>query len=420
MDQVNKPSSASILNAYMSIIRSDVPAIEIGHTIPIPRFTQECLIKLCEEATQVLKKNPNVLKLHTDIYIVGDLHGNIRDLIRILRQTGTPPTHTILFLGDFVDRGDFSIEVISLLLALMVNYSDNVFLLRGNHEFPEVNCQYGFQQSINETYPSSDLWYKFQHVFSWLSLAALVDDHTLCVHGGLSKYLNSVEDIDQIIRPVFSASDELISDLVWSDPSMDEVEYGPSDRGNGCHYGVTAVEKFLAYNKLLRIIRAHQCVTTGYHEFAEGKVITVFSSSNYCDRDYNLSCYIFIKHDGEILPFSFQPLGKFKRPDACFYDCHSHLHSDVISFTNCKALATSISRIMPTGINKRRSVPCVLPMVENFHNHTAATTRRKIIAKRPAMEFPNGKIASFNSAGDIEFMKRRPTPRSAKPSVLQT
>lgn len=106
------------------------------------------LVTLIRAAQSVISAQPVMVELTVPVKIVGDVHGQFEDLRRIFDRCGWPPIHNYLFLGDYVDRGNHQIETISLLLALKVLHPNKLFLLRGNHECPEVNRFYGFLDEL--------------------------------------------------------------------------------------------------------------------------------------------------------------------------------------------------------------------------------------------------------------------------------
>mmetsp|Transcript_116244 Transcript_116244/g.161361 ORF Transcript_116244/g.161361 Transcript_116244/m.161361 type:complete len:136 (+) Transcript_116244:155-562(+) len=132
---------------------------------------------------------PVFLELEAPIKICGDLHGQFHDLLKLLEFGGMPPEANYLFLGDYVDRGKYSIETLCLLLAFKIKYPENFFLLRGNHEIAEINRMYGFYDDCKRRF-SIKIWKKFIDVFNCLPITALIDDKILCMHGGLSPDLH--------------------------------------------------------------------------------------------------------------------------------------------------------------------------------------------------------------------------------------
>lgn len=311
-----------VVKAYNALIKDkDFDFNKIGTSeFPIPKFTQKYLMDLCTSATNELNKDPVLLKLSGDFVIVGDLHGNIKDLLRIFSSAGSPLVTNYLFLGDYVDRGQFSIEVITLLLALKQLRPAGIFLLRGNHEFEEMNSIYGFREQVLNEY-SHELFRAFNKAFAALPIACILNEKTFIVHGGISKYLKSIDQIATIPKPMarFNGTpyNDLIIDLMWSDPSKDYKQFGPSPRGTGSAFGADALKAFLAANKMKRIIRAHQCVINGVENFCKDKLLTVFSSSNYSAEMANKSGIVKILL-GQTKCFNFKPLNVTQRERTVF------------------------------------------------------------------------------------------------------
>lgn len=236
---------------------------------------------LCNKAREIFMSQPILLELEAPLKICGDIHGQYYDLLRLFEYGGFPPEANYLFMGDYVDRGKQSMETICLLLAFKIKYPKNFFILRGNHESASINRIYGFYDECKRRY-SIKLWKIFTDCFNCLPVAALVDDKILCMHGGLSPELASLEQIKRLPRPTDVPDTGLLCDLLWSDPDKDIIGWGENDRGVSFTFGPDVVEKFLAKFDLDLICRAHQVVEDGYEFFAKRQLVTLFSAPNYC------------------------------------------------------------------------------------------------------------------------------------------
>lgn len=217
-------------------------------------------------------------------------------LIRIFEYTGFPPDRNFLFLGDYVDRGKQSLEVMILLLTYKCRYPENFFMLRGNHECSSINRLYGFFDECKRRY-SIKLWKTFGDVFNYLPVCALVDDRILCMHGGLSPELRSMDQIRELKRPAEVPDSGLLCDLLWSDPSPEVSAWGENDRGVSFTFGADIVSSVLEKLDLDLIARAHQVVTDGYEFFAGRKLVTVFSAPNYCREFDNAAAVMDVGDD---------------------------------------------------------------------------------------------------------------------------
>ena len=311
-------SVRKVLSAFSPLLHLDAQEIcKIGRDVAIPVFEGQILEDLCTEATHALKRGGSLLRLDAPIYIVGDLHGNIFDLLRILIVAKPPPLCRFLFLGDYVDRGEYSIEVVALLFALLIAYPDHVFLIRGNHEFTSCNSVYGFRAEVEREYHCLDLYETINSVFEWLPIAAVVGGKYFCVHGGLSPSMTTIADFENFKRPVKSCLNEPVGDVVWGDPDPEaDVDFEKSGRGSGFLFGVGAVRGFLQRESLSKVIRAHQCVQLGVQKMMSDCLYTVFSCSNYADAGDNRCGLLFVGSDLEIQMFSLPTLTQVSRSTA--------------------------------------------------------------------------------------------------------
>jgi serine/threonine-protein phosphatase PP1 catalytic subunit len=247
----------------------------------IVNLTEHEITTLCRLSKDIFKSQPVLLEIKAPVKICGDIHGQYSDLLTLFEYGGYPPESNYLFLGDYVDRGKQSLECICLLLAYKIKYPANFFLLRGNHESASINRIYGFYDECKRRY-SVSLWKEFTACFDMLPISALVDGRILCMHGGISPDLHSIDQIKCIQRPTEIPDTGLLCDLLWSDPEAEIRGWGENDRGVSVTFGPDIVENFLEKTNIDLICRAHQVVEDGYEFFADKGLVTLFSAPNYC------------------------------------------------------------------------------------------------------------------------------------------
>ncbi|KAF0501958.1 serine/threonine-protein phosphatase 4 catalytic subunit [Gigaspora margarita] len=247
--------------------------------------------ELCRKAREVLIEESNVQRVDAPVTICGDIHGQFYDLKELFKVGGDCPDTNYLFLGDFVDRGFYSVETFLLLLALKVRYPDRITLIRGNHESRQITQVYGFYDECLRKYGSVNVWRHCCEIFDYMSLSAIIENKIFCVHGGLSPVIGSLDQIRTIDRKQEVPHDGAMCDLLWSDP--DDIEgWGISPRGAGYLFGGDIVAQFLQNNNLDLIARAHQLVMEGYKLMFNNTIVTVWSAPNYCYRCGNVAAIL--------------------------------------------------------------------------------------------------------------------------------
>ncbi|KAM4819064.1 serine/threonine-protein phosphatase with EF-hands 1 [Thomomys bottae] len=303
------------------------------------------VLEVLFETKKALKEMPNFTHIMTspskELTVCGDLHGNLDDLLLIFYKNGLPSeSNPYIFNGDFVDRGRNSIEILMVLFVSFLVYPQDIHLNRGNHEDFMMNLRYGFTQEVLNKYKlhGKQILQVLEDVYTWLPIGTIIDDEILIIHGGISEStdLNLLHHIERnkmktVLMPPVSVnkdqvndlkkskagkamtsgkatSDDSLSehlskqeweqviDLLWSDPKSKKGCYPNTSRGGGCYFGPDVTSTILSKYHLKMIIRSHECKPDGYDICHDGKVITVFSASNYYEEGSNRGAYIRLAH----------------------------------------------------------------------------------------------------------------------------
>ncbi|BFU25173.1 calcineurin catalytic subunit A, putative [Entamoeba histolytica HM-1:IMSS-B] len=291
----------------------------IGHLKKEGRLHPNALIRILKRIQNVLRKEMNIIRINGPTAIFGDIHGQFYDLCNIF-QDFESSDESLLFLGDYVDRGCFGTEVCTFLFCLKLQYPNRVHLLRGNHECRLMTTYFNFRQECLWKY-TAQIYDEFMNTFDCLPLCGIVNSNLgsfFCVHGGISPSLQKINDINYIDRFQEPPEDGLFCDLLWSDP-MDDSMYevlSQEDKLNfqkemyefnsvrGCSYcyGFAAVRRFLIKNDLVCIVRGHEVQRNGCKMNFEGCstspiAITIFSAPNYCDCYDNDAAVLMVNND---------------------------------------------------------------------------------------------------------------------------
>ncbi|KAL1925475.1 uncharacterized protein VTP21DRAFT_358 [Calcarisporiella thermophila] len=298
---------------FFSKEKPDLPNIQFlkSHFYREGRITEEQALYIIQKGTEILRKEPNLLEVSSPITVCGDIHGQYYDLMKLFEVGGNPADTTYLFLGDYVDRGYFSIECVLYLWSLKMWYPNTLFLLRGNHECRHLTGYFTFQIECKHKY-SEKVYDACMESFCALPLAAIMNKQFLCIHGGLSPELTSLDDLRNIDRFREPPTHGLMCDLLWADPLEDfgqekSNEFFLHNHLRGCSYffSYQATCAFLEKNNLLSVIRAHEAQDAGYRMYRKTKttgfpsVMTIFSAPNYLDV-YNNKAAI-LKYENNVM-----------------------------------------------------------------------------------------------------------------------
>ncbi|KAF8278091.1 putative protein phosphatase 1 catalitic subunit [Trypanosoma cruzi] len=306
------------------------------------RLPEALIVRVLREAYPIIASDPIVVYVESPVCVCGDLHGQYYDLLNIFSRrpplgggvlglsnhalpvqrhkrsriysedssvshqdefkASDAPYDKYLFLGDYVDRGSRSIEVVITLLALKIIEPSKITLLRGNHEDEQIMLLYGFFDECKRRY-GVKLFRIFTDLFRVLPVAAVVNGTIFCMHGGLSPELKRVNEVPDM-RPCNVPHSGIICDLLWADPEAElspNVDWAPSTRRISFVFSAKALEKFLKENDLDMVCRAHQVVEEGFQFFPSNTkrhLLTIFSATNYCNEFGNRGGVLCVDKEG--------------------------------------------------------------------------------------------------------------------------
>jgi len=269
-------------------------------------LTEAQVASLCQAAREILIDEANVQPVRCPVTVSGDIHGQFYDLIELFRIGGRPPYTNYVFMGDYVDRGYYSVECISILVTLKVRYKERIHMTRGNHESRQITQVYGFYDECLRKYGNANVWKYYTDLFDYFPLTSVVEKQVFCLHGGLSPQIDTLDHIMGLDRVQEVPHEGPMCDLLWSDPD-DRCGWGISPRGAGYTFGQDLSEQFSHTNGLTLISRAHQLVMEGYNWCHDKSVVTIFSAPNYCYRCGNQAAIMEMDEHLEYTFLQFDP-----------------------------------------------------------------------------------------------------------------
>ena len=284
-------------------------------------FQKEDVIYVIDEVIKIISKENSLIKIRSPCKIFGNINGIYNDLMRYFESYGNPSDNIqngdinvmqYIFLGDFCDRGNQSLEVILLLFALKIKYPHFIYLIRGHHEDIAINEFYGLGDECKEKlkddiHKEDSIFKKINQVFDFLPFGVLVDNNILCIHGGIGSSIKLLDDITNIPRPtpVYKNPENIsqlhILDLLYSEYDEEEnnlysinTSRDKNKKGFIVKYGKKKLEEFIQRNNINLIISSHKFIKEGFCTYCDDKLLNIFSCTNYMDTTNNVGAMVII------------------------------------------------------------------------------------------------------------------------------
>ena len=311
-----------VWNYYDNIIQIEQQTHEQQiNSLSFSIVPQSLLEALLSEVSRIMFNEPPVLRISGDVVVVGEIHGHILDLFRIIRRFGDPRETKYLFIGDIVDRGEFSTEVAILVFVMKYLWPENIFIIRGNHEFTQMSQRCGqFSSELIAMYGNKNVESYFQHAFAFMPLAAVVNDNFFCVHGGIGPNSKEISMIEKIRRPFYDCGktieNALAEELFWSEPSKNCPGFRLTKKKHGYLFGSKVIKDFLDHENLKLLVRSREGIEQGIEYVLDDSVVSICSASNFCGISPNKSGVLLLREDGKAESIVFPPIPYIKRSTA--------------------------------------------------------------------------------------------------------
>lgn len=322
-----------VISYYMNILTSFENNIDLEEKMYINNVLNHSeIMNLCDRVVKIIRNENSLVKINggNSVRIFGGIHGQLIDLLHIFEHFSWPHFHRgdilsmkYIFLGDYVDGGKFSLEVISVLFSLKIMFPDKIFLLRGNHEDTSVNSISGFRFECRQKFEVNGdaIWERMNDAFEFLSISALFENKVLCIHSGIGKSIRSIEHLSNIPKPIHINSEELLKkseyyssrlpeidrrvfECLWSDiseqvhiddPINSHIDETDVEHSREVHvlerdiysYDSYDIEEFMNKNSIKLIIKTSDDCRMGYKYSANGRVVSLISTTNFynCARN---------------------------------------------------------------------------------------------------------------------------------------
>lgn len=280
----------------------------------ISKLNLDDISQIMREARSLFENENLLLEFNIgeneEIYVLGDIHGNMQSLLKLMELINKNNPKLVIFLGDIVDRGPKQIECLIFVLILKILKPQTFYILRGNHETLEMNQAYGFFYEFSQRFNNYDGFKEILAVYDVLPICSIINNSILCLHGGIPEDIDILKKLKGLKpKDIDSTTLKSIFQIMWNDPKPGLGGFMRSYRGPGIKFfGQEAFNKFMVENNLKYLIRAHECFPEGYVWFFNYRLLSIFSSGNYRgDFTPNPASYAIVKNN-DIIPKNIQLL----------------------------------------------------------------------------------------------------------------
>lgn len=278
----------------------------------ISKLDFDIISKILNRVKSVFENEHLLLELTLDekdkeIYVIGDIHGNLETLMKLIETIDEKKPSFVIFLGDIVDRGPKQLECLLLVLSLKILYPKKYFIIKGNHETLEMNQYYGFFQEFIQKFNEQIEFKEILMIYNVLPICAVINSVIICLHGGIPQdieFLKKLKDKKtRDFKVVYNSIAQAIFQIMWNDPKSEIKGFTESFRGSGVKFfGEDVFNEFMEANNLKHLIRAHECFSEGFKWFFKRRLLSIFSSANYRGSYFpNPASYALIKNN-KIIP----------------------------------------------------------------------------------------------------------------------